>query len=166
MQILINYSLALAKHQINVMLKLLTSIYGWALATLCSLFTFFASEKYAFNIVLAAILIDAAFGVWVSIVNGRFVLSKLMRVTLFKVASYFAALIMVFMVEKLAHDNGFFGVKVVAGWAIACEFWSMSASVLIIWPDAAFFRIMRRHLKGEISAKLGTDIDDILPEKK
>lgn len=150
----------------NVILKLGSTYYGWALASACSLLTFFSTERYAFQIVLAAILIDAAFGVWVSIINGRFVLSKLMRVTLFKIASYMAALVMVFMVEKLAHDSGFFGVKVVAGWAIACEFWSMSASILIIWPEAAFFKIMRRHLHGEISAKLGTDISDILPDPK
>jgi len=160
------YSLALVKHQMNTLLKLATTYKGWALASLCSFVTFFATERYAFRVVIAAILIDAVFGTIVSIMNGRFVLSKLMRVTLFKFASYMAALVMVFMVEKLAHDNGFFGVKVVAGWAVACEFWSMSASILIIWPDAAFFKIMRRHLKGEMAAKLGTDIEDILPEKK
>lgn len=165
MQIL-NYSISLAKHQMNTLLKLLTTYYGWALASLCSLLTFFATERYAFRVVIAAILIDAVFGTWVSVANGRFMLSKLMRVTLFKFFSYMAALVMVFMVEKLAHDSGFFGVKVVAGWAVACEFWSMSASILIIWPEAAFFKIMRRHLKGEIASKLGTDLDDILPDPK
>lgn len=160
------YSLALFKHQMQTIIKLASTLKGWALASACSLLTFFASEKYAFRVVIAAILIDAVFGTIVSVMNGRFVLSKLGRVTLFKFASYMAALVMVFMVEKLAHDSGFFGVKVVAGWAVACEFWSMSASILIIWPEAAFFKIMRRHLKGEMAAKLGTDIEDILPEKK
>lgn len=150
----------------QTLLKLITKTYGWALATLCSAITFLAPEKFSFTVVLAAILIDAVFGIMVSLMNGRFVLSKLGRVTIFKIASYMSALIMVFMIERLAHDSGFFGIKIVAGWAVACEFWSMSASVLIIWPDAVFFRIMRRHLKGEISAKLGTDISDILPDPK
>lgn len=165
MQIL-KYATYFLLHQMQTLIKLLSTGYGWALASFCSLLTFFAPEKYAFTVVLAAILIDAVFGIIVSVINGRFVLSKLGRVTIFKIASYMSALIMVFMIERLAHDSGFFGIKVVAGWAVACEFWSMSASILIIWPDAAFFRIMRRHLKGEISAKLGTDIDDILPDPK
>lgn len=162
MQIL-KYSISLITHQMQTLLKLLTNTYGWAIASFCSVLTFFAPEKFAFSVVLAAILIDAVFGIIVSALNGRFVLSKLLRVTLFKIASYMAALVMVFMVERLAHNGGFFGIKVVAGWAVACEFWSMSASILIIWPEAAFFKILRRHLRGEISAKLGTDIDDILP---
>lgn len=165
MQIL-SYTTYLIKHQMQTLFKLLSNGYGWAIASVCSALTFFASERYAFTVVLAAILIDAVFGIIVSIMNGRFLLSKLGRVTLFKIASYMAALVMIFMIERLAHDSGFLGVKVVAGWAVACEFWSMSASILIIWPEAAFFRILRRHLKGEISAKLGTDIADILPETK
>ena len=166
MQQVLMYSLALFKHQMQTLTKLISTTYGWAIAAFCSVLTFFASEKYAFGVVLAAIFIDAVFGVIVSVQNGRFVLSKLGRVTLFKIASYMAALAMVFFIEKLAHDTGFFGVKVVAGWAVACEFWSMSASILIIWPEAAFFRIMRRYLHGEIAAKLGTDISDILPDIK
>ncbi len=105
------------------------------------------------------------FGTIVSISKRKkFALSKLGRLTVFKIISYGAALVVVFMIEKLAHDTGFIGVKVAAGWAAACEFWSMSASILIIWPEAPFFRIMRRQLKGEISAKLGKPLDDILPE--
>lgn len=155
---------------INVHIKglqaLTASVYGWLSFTTASIFAFFAPESYAFIIVLVAILLDALFGVMVSIKRGQFLLSKLGRVTLLKITSYGAALVVVFMVEKLAHDTGFIGVKVAAGWAVACEFWSLSASVLILWPDAYFFKIMRKQLKGEIAAKLGQDIDDILPDEK
>jgi hypothetical protein len=153
-------------HQLDVLKKVMASAYGWLIATGTSVAAFFAPEKYAFGLVLIAILLDAFFGTWVSLRNGNFFLSKLGRVTSFKILSYGASLVMVFMVEKLAHDSGFVGVKVAAAWAVACEFWSMSASILIIWPDAAFFRIMRRHLKGEIAAKLGQQVEDILPESK
>lgn len=135
----------------------MNDVYGWALGILGSVLTFLAPEKYAFICVLVAILLDAFFGVMRSVRAGGFVLSKLGQQTVFKIISYGAALVMVFMVERLAHDGGAFGVKVAAGWAIACEFWSISASVLILWPDATFFRVMRRHLRGEIAAKLGED---------
>lgn len=146
------------------LVNLTSSVYGYGLFLLASLGAFFGPERYAFVIVLVTILLDALFGVLVSIKRGNFVLSKLGRVTVLKITSYGAALVIVYMVEKLVHDTGFIGVKVAAGWAVACEFWSLSASILILWPDAYFFRILRRQLKGEISAKLGKSIDDILPE--
>jgi len=146
--------------------KIISTKLGWCLSALSIPIAFFASEKYAFTVVLVAIFLDAGFGIGVSIKNGQFALSKLGRVTMFKIASYGASLVMVFMLEKLAHDTGFFGVKLAAAWALACEFWSMSASILLLWPEAVFFRIMRRHLKGEMASKLGTSLDDILEEEK
>lgn len=153
-------------HTLDLLRKVGNSIYGWILAGLSSAGAFFATEKYCFYLVLTAIMLDALFGTIVSIYKKRgFALSKLGRVTSFKILSYGASLAIVFMVEKLARDTGFIGIKIAAGWAAACEFWSMSASILIIWPDAPFFRIMRRQLKGEIAAKIGKSVDDILSEK-
>lgn len=152
--------------QLTAIKKLFATAHGAALAALSSVAAFFAPEKYSFGLVLTAVLFDAFFGTWVSLRKGNFVKSKLGRVTTFKIISYGASLVMVYMVERLIHDSGFVGVKVAAAWATACEFWSMSGSILIIWPNAPFFRIMRRQLKGEIAAKLGHDIDDILPEEK
>lgn len=153
-------------YQIAALGKVASDVYGWLLATLCGVVTFFAPEQYTFLVVMVSIGADAFFGVWASLLRGQFILSKLGRATLAKVTSYSAALVMLFMVERLAHDGTFIGVRVAAAWAAACEFWSMSASVLIIWPNAAFFKILRRHLRGEIEAKLGGNIDDILPDKK
>ncbi len=150
--------------QLTAIKKILASMYGKCALLLSSVAAFFAPEKYSFGLVLVAVIFDAFFGTWVSIKNGNFLLSKLGRVTTFKILSYGASLIMVYMIERLIHNSGFIGVKVAAGWAAACEFWSMSASILIIWPRAPFFLIMRRHLKGEIAAKLGKSVDDILPE--
>ena len=143
-----------------------TSAYTRVLAALGAAAAFFAPESYTFAVVLIAIMLDAVFGVTVSIKNGGFVLSKLLRVTTFKMFSYGAALVMIYLAERLVHDTGLVGIKVAGGWALACEFWSMSASILIIWPDAYFFRIMRVHLRGEMQAKLGTDLDAVLPPDK
>lgn len=146
-------------------LKLLSSKLGWLLTAVSGIVTFFASERYAFIVVLSAIFIDAYFGASVSVRGGKFLMSKLMRATVFKITAYGACLIMVFMLERLIHEEGFVGVKMAAAWALACEFWSTSANVLIIWPEATFFKIMRRHLRGEIAAKLGENVDDLLVEE-
>lgn len=156
----------LLSHLIVYSCKLASSVYGWAIIAIGSIASFFATEKYAFVAVLCAIILDALFAIISAVRLGKFILSKLGRVTLFKISAYGAALVFSFLIEKLAHDDGFIAVKIAAAWAIACEFWSMSASILIVWPDAVFFRIMRRHLKGEIAAKLGAPIDDILVEEK
>lgn len=153
-------------HQINLLDKVLASTYGLLLAAALNVFAFFAPEKYAFTVVFVAIFLDAFFGTWVAIKTNKFILSKLGRATMLKCISYGSALVLIYMVERMAHDGTFIGVRVAAAWAAACEFWSMSASVLILWPDASFFKILRKHLRGEIAAKLGQDLDDILPEKK
>lgn len=141
------------------------SLAGWCIAIGTAVFTFFLPEIYAFGVVFVAIMLDAFFGLSVAVHSRRdFALSKLGRVTLFKMSAYMATLILVFMVEKMAHDQGFIGVKVAAGWAAACEFWSMSASILILWPEAPFFKLLRKQLKGEIAAKLNQNLDDVLVE--
>lgn len=147
------------------LMELLNLFYGWVIAALIFLFNFFSPELYAFVVVLVAIFIDAFFGLTVAMrKRGDFALSKLGRITLFKISAYMFTLVMLFMVEKLAHDQGFIGVKVAAAWAAACEFWSFSASILILWPDAPFFKILRKQLRGEIATKLGQPIDDILQD--
>lgn len=139
---------------------------GWFIASATFFTDMLTPEWFAFAVVLTVIVLDAVFGTIVSIQKKRgFALSKLGRVTSFKILSYGSSLLVVFLIEKLIHDDGFIGIKVAAAWAAACEFWSMSASILIIWPEAPFFRMMRRALKGEMSAKLGVPVEDILDEK-
>lgn len=143
--------------QLLTVYKMAQELYGWLVGVFSMVLAFFASEKYAFLCVLVAVLVDAWFGIVRSIRTGGFVLSKLGQQTMFKITAYGAALVMVFMIERLAHDGGALGVKAAAAIAMACELWSISASVLIVWPDATFFRIFRKHLRGEIAAKLGED---------
>ncbi len=146
----------------NILKRVSSTAYGKILLGLGAVYSFLAPELYAFTIVLVAIIIDAIFGIAVSKKYGRFALSRLGRVTLFKITSYMSALLMVFMVEKLAHDNGFIGIKIAAGCAVACEFWSFSASVLILWPKAAFFKILRHQLRDEIASKIGPVANEVL----
>lgn len=152
------------KQIFDLLARAAASIWGWVFAAGAFFCNMIAPEWYCFAVVLTAIILDAFFGILVAIKRKKFALSKLGRVTSFKITSYGACLVIVFLIEKIAHDTGFIGIKIAAAWAAACEFWSMSASILIIWPEAHFFRIMRKQLKGEIAAKLGKPIDDILPE--
>lgn len=125
-------------HILSVIEKLTSNAYGILLAGVLNVSAFFAPEKYAFTVVFVAVFIDAFFGTWVSIKTGNFILSKLGRATVLKLTSYASALVLLFMIEKMVHDSGFVGIRVVSAWAAACEFWSISAYVLILWPEATF----------------------------
>lgn len=152
-------------HLWDLFKKVAQTTYGWLLSAGAFVFNYFYAEGAAFTLVLVAILLDALFGLLVAIKYDKFILSKLGRVTLFKITSYYAPLILLFMIEKLTHDSGFIGIKAAAGWAAACELWSMSAHILILWPDAAFFKLFRKQLKAEIAAKIGDPLDDIFKDE-
>ncbi|WP_300886781.1 hypothetical protein [uncultured Alistipes sp.] len=146
-------------------LRAASTLYGWALAACCGAVSFFAPEGYAFGVVFAAIALDGVFGVAVSVKRRRFATSELGRLTLLKIATYSAALILAYLVERLCRQEGpFVGIRIAAAWAAACEFWSWSASVLVLWPGCPFVRLWRRQLSAEIAAKTGVRTDDILKE--
>jgi len=151
-------------HLWELLKKVAQTGYGWVIAGGAFIFNYFSPEGYAFTLVIVAILLDALFGLMVAVKYDKFILSKLGRVTMFKITSYFAPLVILFMMEKLTHDSGFIGIKVAAGWAAACELWSMSAHILILWPDSPFFKLFRRQLKAEIASKIGDPLDDIFKE--
>lgn len=146
--------------------RAITSGIGWTFAIVGNALAFFAPERYSFILVLTAVMFDAFFGTLASIKMGKFFISKFGRVTLFKIASYMLILMLIYMMEKLVHDNGFIGIKAAAAWAAACEAISMSASILIVWPNATFFSLFQKHLKGEIATKMGRDVGELFPDKK
>ena len=154
-----------ALHIGESLLRVAGSAYGWAIAACCGVLSFFAREAYAFCLVFAAVALDGVFGVAVSVKRRRFATSELGRLTLLKIATYSAALILAYLVERLCRDEGpFIGIRIAAAWAAACEFWSWSASVLVLWPGCPFVRLWRRQLSAEIAAKTGVRTDDILKE--
>lgn len=154
------------RHLWELLIKVANTTYGWLIALVTFVFNYFAPEGYAFTVVLVAVLFDAFFGICVAIKLDKFILSKLGRVTMVKMASYAAPLVVLYMMEKLTHDSGLILVKVAAGWAAACELWSMSAHILILWPDSPFFKLFRKQLKAEIAAKLGDPMDDIFKDEE
>lgn len=141
-----------------------SSIYSALFAVFMFVINYLAPEKMAFIVVLVAVIIDAVFGVLVAIKLKKFILSSLGRRVFLKISAYFSALLLLYMVEEMVHDSGFIGVKLASAWAVACEFWSFSAHVLILSPNAIFFRVARVQLRGEMEKKTGRDLSDILDD--
>jgi hypothetical protein len=129
------------------------------------LWNFINPEIYSFSVVGITILADLIWGIIVAKKQNRFILSEAIRNTFLKVNIYGCALLLIYAVERGLHDDWFIGTKVACAIAAACEFWSTSASMLIVSPNMPFLRLLRMQLKGEIEKKVGYPIDNVLPDK-
>lgn len=137
---------------------------GWMVALLSAVVTIIAPEKTSFIVVGFAILADLFWGIAAALKLKKFFLSTALRDTVKKIGIYSFAMLGALAIESIAHAEGtFVAVRTIAIFASVCEFWSMSASMLIIYPNMPFLRIFRTQLKGEIASKLSKniDVDDI-----
>ncbi len=142
----------------------LSTVWGWVVLILTAAFTFIEPEKTSFIVVGGAVAADLFWGVIAAVKMNKFIMSAAFRETIKKVGIYSFALLGALAIEKITHTDGsFIAVRTIAVFAAVCEFWSMSASMLIIYPNMPFLRIFRTQLKGEIAAKLNKNmnVDDI-----
>lgn len=147
----------------------LNTAYGWLLALLVASVTFIQPEMWSFIVVGGAIVADLLWGIAAAIKLKKFLLSLALRETVKKIGIYSFALVGVMAIEKILHvDGSFLAVKTIAVFAAVCEFWSMSASMLIIKPNMPFLKLFRGQLKGEIASKVAknVNIDEILNDNE
>ncbi|MBO5012570.1 MAG: phage holin family protein [Paludibacteraceae bacterium] len=140
------------------------TISGLLITMALGIFNFFAGYKVALGVVLAAIIFDGIWGVAAARKSGKFILSELGKDTLKKIGAYGTALVMVMLIENLAFGshqiisdegaNTRFIVDIVATLIAAVEFWSICGNILIIYPNAIFFRLLKPTLIGEIARKM------------
>lgn len=142
------------RHIMNKIGWLLSSIWGWGVTLIAAFVNFIGGERLAFLAVGVAILIDLFWGVAVAIKRGKFLKSYLMRATFPKIAGYGSGLLTILLVERIFGFDWFIATKLACGIAVACEFISFSANILIIYPNFPFFRLFTKYLQGEIGAKL------------
>lgn len=151
---------------------------GFIVTCLIAIFNFFAGYKIAIIVVVSAIMFDMIWGVAAARKRGKFMRSELLRDTVNKVAAYATALVMVMLIENLAfgsHEitnaegaHTRFLVDIVATIIAAVEFWSICGNILIVRPNAVFFRLLKLPLTGEIARKLKVsedEVKDILKEQ-
>ena len=144
--------------------NMFNTISGLLITMALGIFNFFAGYKVALGVVLAAIIFDGIWGVAAARKTGKFILSELGKDTLKKIGAYGTALVMVILIENLAFGshqiisdegaNTRFIVDIVATLIAAVEFWSICGNILIIYPNAIFFRLLKPTLIGEIARKM------------
>lgn len=123
---------------------------------------FFGSHASVVWLVLVATLLDAVWGIAVSVSRGQFTLSGLMRLTVAKIAVYGCALTIFIGLDRMADTE--LTTSVVGSMIVLCEAWSMSASMLILFPHIPLLRLLRKALTGEIATKLRLTPEEVEEE--
>lgn len=147
------------KHIGVKLLGILQTVQGWVAAGLLFLLDFIAGHELAVGLVVAVTLMDAAWGITVSIHRRKFALSELARLTIGKLAVYGCAMLVFIGLDKMI---GMTLTASVIGAAITLvELWSASASMLILFPNFLFLKLLRKALTGEIASKLGVEPEEV-----
>ena len=145
-----------------------STFWGWFLAIFIGVGNFFAGHIGIINIVLFAVVIDAFWGIFVSVKQGKFVLSELARLSISKLLVYGCVLALFIAIDKMLGGSLVVTSTIVATLIVLVEAWSTLASMMIVYPNMAFLRLLRKVLKGEIASKLNVteeEVDNYFVEK-
>lgn len=145
--------------------EVLANIWGWILAVGLFIADIFAGHGFIVNLVVAVTLMDAIWGITVSLKQKRFALSELMRQTVGKIAVYGCALFGVAGVDYyLDAQTGLemtITTAVVGVVIVLTELWSSTASMLILFPEFPLLHLLEKSLTGEIARKLNIPEDEV-----
>lgn len=138
---------------------ILHTLLGWVVAGLLFLADYVVGHELAVGLVVFVTLMDAVWGISVSIKHKKFALSELARLTIGKLAVYGCALLAFIGLDKMIDmtlTTSFVGAAIVL-----VELWSASASMLILFPNFLFLKLFRKALTGEIAAKLKISEEEV-----
>lgn len=139
--------------------SILDTMIGWCALVSLFVVNYFGDHAFVVFLVVAVTLMDAAWGIAVSVKQGKFTLSELARLTIAKLAVYGCALF-VFVGLDNTVDSTITGSLVGAA-IVLVEFWSSCASMLILFPYIPFLRLMKEALTGEIASKLHISEEEV-----
>ena len=146
---------------IEKIFKPLETIYGWLASLSVFAVTFLGDGKNMIMAVITLVLMDAIFGVWVSIRQDKFFLSTLARDTVKKLSIYLSMQICVLILDKIIGNDVIVCMRVTTAMIVVCEIWSILASVLIIQPNFLVANLLKKYLTGEIAKKMDIDKKDV-----
>lgn len=131
---------------------ILHTIAGWFIGLILFLGDFIGGHELAVGLVVFVTLMDAVWGITVSIKKKRFALSELARLTIGKLAVYGCALLTFIGLDKIIGMT--LSASIISTAICLVELWSASASMLILFPNFFFLKLFKKALTGEIASKL------------
>lgn len=137
----------------------LTTTSGWLTAIALTIADYFAGHIFVCFLVIGVTIMDAMWGIAVSIKQGKFTLSELARLTIVKLAIYGCTISVFIGIDKIVDTT--ISASIIGALIVLIELWSSCASMLILYPHVAFLRLIKKHLTGEIASKLGVDVAEV-----
>ena len=131
---------------------ILHTIAGWFVGLILFLGDFIGGHELAVGLVVFVTLMDAIWGITVSIKKKRFALSELARLTIGKLAVYGCALLTFIGLDKMIGMT--LSASIISTAICLVELWSASASMIILFPNFFFLKLFKKALTGEIASKL------------
>lgn len=141
-----------ALHSISRLGSVLSTSCGWATFAALAVMDYIGGHSFVVFLVLAATIIDAVWGIAVSLKQGEFTKSELARLTIAKFAVYGCAMFIFIGLDKFVDTT--ITASIVGALIVLVEFWSSCGSMLILFPNFLFLRIMKKALVGEVASKL------------
>ena len=148
-----------ALHSIQKLPQVLSTVWGWLTFIGIAIMDYIAGHSFVVFLVVAATLIDAGWGIAVSLKRGQFTKSELARLTIAKLAVYGCALFIFIGLDKFIDTT--ITASVVGAAIVLVEFWSSCASMLYLFPNFLFLKLLKHALIGEIASKVHMTEDEV-----
>ena len=131
---------------------ILHTVQGRIAALVLLIADYIAGHEFAVGLVVAITIMDAVWGIAVSIKRGKFALSELARLTVAKFAVYGCAMLTFIGIDRIIDAD--ITTAAIATVITLVEFWSSCGSMLILYPNLPALRLLKKALIGEIASKL------------
>lgn len=137
----------------------LSTFTGWLTVLGTFIADYFAGHVFICFLVVFITIMDAAWGIAVSVKQGKFTLSELARLTIVKLAIYGCTLSAFVGLDKMIGEV--ISASIIGAIIVLIELWSSCASMLILYPQMTFLRLLKKYLTGEIASKLGVEPNEV-----
>ncbi|WP_319228334.1 phage holin family protein [Draconibacterium orientale] len=132
-------------HGPNIWAGLFTAVAGY-----------FAPIRGTVAVVLAAIIVDLAFGIWAARIKGEGIKSKKLWRTGYKIFITFMLINLMHSIDKEMGIPGIVTSKIVALFITGFEIWSILESAAVI-TDHPVFRYIKRYMESKVKDKTGIE---------
>ena len=129
---------------------ILSTFSGWVSLLGVFLANFFAGYQSAIEAVVIVVTLDLAWAIASAIKRGTFAYSYLGKESVNKLSVYGSVIVGFVVIDKIV------GMALPVTTIVVCllislvELWSMAGSMLIVFPNMPFLRLLRPILRGEM----------------
>lgn len=148
-------------HLLAKVTDMFSHLAGWWLAVMIFASTYCGHQMILIHYVLICILVDMIWGIAAYVKIHKFVLSQAITKTAIKIAAYITIFTLVTMGEHVLSDSWFIASRVTCATLCAAELWSSMGHILVVQPNMPVIKLLRKYLAGEISRKLGIEVDEV-----